>query len=70
MIEEWEVLHDKVMDQLYELRTQEEYVAALGDEVPEVNGRVEHEILDSQAYLNKSIEALDRAFSIIEGMLD
>lgn len=69
-----EQYRDLVMDTLDELRITEETVASLGEiEVDDVrldSGRVSHEVLDSQAYVNKAIEALDRAFSILEEELE
>ena len=69
-----EQYRDLVMDTLDELRISEETVASLGEiEVDDVrldSGRVSHEVLDSQAYVNKAIEALDRAFSILEEELE
>ena len=61
---------DELMGVIDELRIAEEQVASLGDiDIDDARidlHRVEHTILDSQAFTNSAIEALDQAFLLLE----
>ena len=67
---------DDALDTVSDLRDEVDYlaehIADLNTEITDdlgYDGRWTHDLLDAQAYANKSKDALDAAFTLLEGLI-